>query len=376
LSDIEKARLLFQEAGLAFPTIPEELAARLKERGKWLFSTRELEMSPYNLQHFVGELDGSVLEQCGPVLFERNSEVTRVSDYALLCHSGHGVNSYALQYYLIYGRLALFLHLGWGGVYMDAAESAAQIRDCFALADAIVPAVEASKCLVPNSRVTIVGSDFYGSYWAIPGENRFSKAAKAREHTLPYGAPDDEEDNTPVEVLTSVLHWLKSRPQESSSATKGAAMSRDFLAYWKPSAVDAQLQVGGELDHAAGSQYRRTRPGDTVWLVTIRGGRLRLVTRIMVEHVTDQAGAGRLLGVNPSRLWRADWHIVAVKGTEWPILDVDIHHLTPVLRFESKSGHDRLNVESDGTITAQQLQTMRVLSQRSAELLAAVGQQT
>jgi hypothetical protein len=151
-------------------------------------------------------------------------------------------------------------------------------------------------------------------------------------------------------------------------------MSRDFLAYWKPSAVDAQLLVGGELDHAAGSQYRRTRPGDTVWLVTVRDGRLRLVTRILVEHVTDQAGAGRLLGVDPERLWAADWHIIAVKGSEWPILDVDIHDLVPSLRFESKSGRDRLAVEDDGTITAQQLQTMRVLSPGSAELLAAVGQ--
>ncbi len=37
MTAVEKARHLFQEAGLAFPTIPEELAARLKERGKWLF---------------------------------------------------------------------------------------------------------------------------------------------------------------------------------------------------------------------------------------------------------------------------------------------------------------------------------------------------
>jgi hypothetical protein len=147
-------------------------------------------------------------------------------------------------------------------------------------------------------------------------------------------------------------------------------MSRDFLAYWKPSAVDAQLAKGGELGHAAGNQYRRTRAGDTVWLVTVRDGRLRLVTRIMVGHVTDQAEAARLLGCKPAGLWTADWHIVAVKGTELRVLDVDIHHLAPSLRFQSPGGHDRLAVEEDGTITAQQLQTMRVLSPRSAELLA------
>jgi len=32
MTDIEKARQLFRDAGLAFPTIPEELAARLKGR--------------------------------------------------------------------------------------------------------------------------------------------------------------------------------------------------------------------------------------------------------------------------------------------------------------------------------------------------------
>jgi hypothetical protein len=33
MTDIEKARQLFRDAGLAFPTIPEELAAQLREQG-------------------------------------------------------------------------------------------------------------------------------------------------------------------------------------------------------------------------------------------------------------------------------------------------------------------------------------------------------
>jgi hypothetical protein len=223
MSDIEKARHLFQKAGLAFPSIPEKLAVRLKEKGEWLFSTRKPQMSPYNLQYYVGECDGSVLMQCGPVLYERKTTARRVADYALLCHSGHGINSYALQYYLVYGRLALFLHLGWGGVYMDAAESARQIRDCFALADAIVPTVQLSQQLPTCGRLTIVGSDFYGSYWALPGENRLAKEYKARQHTLPYGMRGDEPYKRPVEVLTDVLHWLKGpRPSQPLQQTSGA----------------------------------------------------------------------------------------------------------------------------------------------------------
>jgi len=121
MNDIEKAKQLFREAGLAFPTIPEELAARLKKHGKWLFATREIDISPYNLQHYVSEVDE-----------------THVEDYAVLSHSGHGVNSYALQYYLVYGPLRMFLHLGWGGVYMDAEAAAAKIRDCFSLAAEVI----------------------------------------------------------------------------------------------------------------------------------------------------------------------------------------------------------------------------------------------
>jgi hypothetical protein len=114
MTDLERARHLFQQAGLAFPTIPEKLAARLKEQHKWLFSTRKLKMSPYNLQHYVQECDGAPVE-----------------DYAVLCHSGHGVNSYAIQYYLVHGALRMFLHLKWGGAYVDAKQTAANIRVCF-----------------------------------------------------------------------------------------------------------------------------------------------------------------------------------------------------------------------------------------------------
>lgn len=99
---IEKARSLWRKTGLAFPTIPEELKRALNERGPWLYSTRSLPMSPYNLQYYLEE-----------------AELKRIKRYAVLAHSGHGVNSYAIQYYLLYKRLRLFLHLGWGGVYME-----------------------------------------------------------------------------------------------------------------------------------------------------------------------------------------------------------------------------------------------------------------
>lgn len=150
MSVLEKARRLFQKAGMAFPEIPEELATGLKEQGKWLFSTRDLEMSPYNLDHYVQEDDQAQ------------------AAYVVLAHSGHGVNSYAIQYYLVSGPLRLFLHLGWGGVYMDAEADASNVRECFSLANEIVVATMVSRRFALDERLTIVGSDFYGSYWSAP----------------------------------------------------------------------------------------------------------------------------------------------------------------------------------------------------------------
>ena len=179
MTDIEKARQLFRDAGLAFPTIPGELAEQLKEHGQWLFSTRPLEMSPYNLQHYLEEVEGS-----------------QVKDYAVLSHSGHSSNSYAIQYYLVYGSLRMFLHLGWGGMYMNPQESAATVRDCFSMADQVVTAAQNVGMFQPDERLTVVGSDFYGSYWLPPGKSRRGEASGHKG---------------PLQVLTQTLHWLTRR---------------------------------------------------------------------------------------------------------------------------------------------------------------------
>ena len=176
MTDIDKARQLFQEAKLVFPTIPEELAVRLKEQGKWEFSSREIEMWPYNLYEFIEEVDE-----------------THVDDYVLLSHAGHGVNSYALQYFLVHGKLEMFLFLGWGGVYMDD-RNTDQICDCFSLANKIVPIAQTTEKLQAEARLRIVVSDFYGSYWFVSGKKEREKDVDAKR---------------PAEVLTEALNWLQ-----------------------------------------------------------------------------------------------------------------------------------------------------------------------
>ncbi|MEO8457335.1 MAG: hypothetical protein ABI559_05930 [Chloroflexota bacterium] len=181
MSAIERARELFSGAGLAFPSIPDELADRLVEKGEWLFSTREIELGlpdflhPYFLRKYVEE-----------------SASGNVEDYAVLAHGGHGVNSYAIQYYLVFGRLRLFLHLGWGGVYMDAQAAREQIRVCFAQADKIFQVVPRAS-LTDLETLTIVGSDFYGSYWQINGQP----------------VPDEDHSHErPYDVFDEALRWV------------------------------------------------------------------------------------------------------------------------------------------------------------------------
>lgn len=163
MAGVEKARQLFHRAGLAFPSIPDTLSIHLKEVRPWLFATRPVSMSPYNLGHFIDET--------GP----------QAEDYVVLAHSGHGVNSYAVQYYFVHGCLRMFLHLGWGGVYMDGVAEAAKIRECFSMADRLVDQAERIGNLTGNGRLTVVASDFYGSYWLPPGRER-PKLDEGREN--------------------------------------------------------------------------------------------------------------------------------------------------------------------------------------------------
>ena len=147
-------------------------------------------------------------------------------------------------------------------------------------------------------------------------------------------------------------------------------MARDFLAYWKPSTLEAESAVGGLLNHAASNQYRRVAVGDTVWLVSVLDGRLRLIGRIIVGRIVDQAGAARELGT--TNLWKADHHILPSPDTAHEFANLDVQHLASELRFMSAGGNDRLALAEDWSVNAQQLQTMRVLAPESVALLARV----
>jgi hypothetical protein len=237
-TDIEKAKELFRQAGLAFPTIPAQLATRLKERDNWLFSTREVDESPYELRSYIGD-----------------AHATDVADYAILAHSGHGSNSYAIQYYLVYGALRMFLHLGWGGVYMDPNRAAATIHECFSLADEIIAAVQTSGRLRLGDRLIIVGSDFYGSYWSAPGQAR-------REEDLPR--------ETPATVLSEALHWLKGSCEFPPGADALSSETAGKSGYQKEGKTTPRFWVI--------SPYNSERPDvwDKVWDFDLQHGTISI----------------------------------------------------------------------------------------------------
>jgi hypothetical protein len=154
LNAIERARDLFKGAGLDLPPIPEELRRNFKERDRWCFSSRPVKIWPYLFRDYVKE-----------------AESKRVSDYVLLAHAGHGVNSYAIHYYVVRGSLRLFLQLAWGGIYEDQRETTMAVNECFKLTGRLLELVEKKtpRNLPPDARMLIAASDFYGWRWLRSG---------------------------------------------------------------------------------------------------------------------------------------------------------------------------------------------------------------
>lgn len=167
------ARKTLSAAGLAFPQLPPEQAGRLTQQKKWQFASRQIEAPPYDLEAYSCEFD-----------------TDSPPDYVLLAHDGHGLNSHAIQYYLVQPGLGMFLHMAWGGVYMDNDQAARNIAACFALADRVVDAAAQRAAELRERPLKVVACDFYGSHWAVGGDSR------------------GREGDSPLAVLEQALDWL------------------------------------------------------------------------------------------------------------------------------------------------------------------------
>jgi hypothetical protein len=115
---LNRARALFAALDLPFPSLPTDLADRLRPHETHVFSTIDYKYSPYALQAYLS-----------PMLSADTTE-----NYAVIGFAVHGVNSHAVHYYLVESGLAMFIQLSWGGAYCDPEKQRMRISQVFSWA--------------------------------------------------------------------------------------------------------------------------------------------------------------------------------------------------------------------------------------------------
>jgi predicted HNH restriction endonuclease len=95
----------------------------------------------------------------------------------------------------------------------------------------------------------------------------------------------------------------------------------DYTHYWTRDTIKSQETKPDpyeELIHTASAEFRLrgVGPGDTVYVINLNEGRLRVIARMVVDLVVDQRGAERILRTR--NLWDAADHCIARDGTATP----------------------------------------------------------
>jgi hypothetical protein len=101
--NVEKFEEFFSKENLEVPMLAAHLESGLTEFRNWHWATQPTP-SPdddYMLEATVEYLKGPVPDQYS------------------VCHAGHGINSYALNFRHVSGELAMFMQTLWGGAYGD-----------------------------------------------------------------------------------------------------------------------------------------------------------------------------------------------------------------------------------------------------------------
>ncbi len=171
LDGFGRAKQMFAEAGLAEPPIPNRFRSRIRVEAPWCFATRTVNaMEMYFFQHYPAELLTGAPR-----------------DYIAISHAGHGANSYAINYHLVDGVIAVFAQIGWGGAYGDASESARRVNDLFRSVAQALAAVETARSRWLKSgrgRLVLIESDLRGlSSWGWLDQPLHHEAIPARLET-------------------------------------------------------------------------------------------------------------------------------------------------------------------------------------------------
>jgi hypothetical protein len=143
---------LFDAESLRHPPVPAGMAALLQPAGPVVFTTRPLQESPYDLDHYLLEFEAD------PAL----------PDYAVVGFDGHGINSWAAHYYVVCDGLALFIQLPWGGAYLKPEPARAEIADLFdwaALLQSKMALAQQRQLIPGHRRLQVVASRFTHAGW-------------------------------------------------------------------------------------------------------------------------------------------------------------------------------------------------------------------
>ena len=143
---LKEMRRVLDKANLPMPFIPEHLRHDLYAVRKWCWATRDIE--PFDMYYFDRYLVEAV--------------VARPDDYFAFCHAGHGINSYAITYQIVVGRVALFAQVPWGGGYMDKAQQAVAVAEMLERCSEFLAGVPD----LPSGPLLLIGSsELRGCSW-------------------------------------------------------------------------------------------------------------------------------------------------------------------------------------------------------------------
>ncbi len=140
----QSLRDTFVGASLAVPPVPGAMRSRLLALEPWVWATRTID--PMKMYMFME--------------YPAAAAVGKVGDYVAVSHAGHGINSYAINYHLVYGSLALFAQTAWGGVYTDPVKSAQALAEQLSACGRLIEAVDSMPEVSDRRRLLVMRSDF------------------------------------------------------------------------------------------------------------------------------------------------------------------------------------------------------------------------
>lgn len=139
---------------------------------------------------------------------------------------------------------------------------------------------------------------------------------------------------------------------------------RHFLQYWKH--YNPKHEFNNPLRFAASAQFVRMSPGDVLWIVALKEGRLTLLGRLVIDRIINRENAIKELDGD---IHIAPPYAIAKQGTIHDSVEIDIQGLAAQLRFNSPKG--KLKLSKPDFTNGQQLQTVREVTPDTVSLLEA-----